>query len=258
MLITEEIGSQQSLGIEGYKSGWSDTHDDCSNIILDRFFKGRGRKISKKPTMAMFVCPNQIEGHPGNFNDLIEQPEEIEQTFQGIGINCNVFTDGTIESLVKVVTSGADIIMIVSHGGRWDGIYCNNDTLTWTAFEELLIPCGLLIMLPCYSADAGCEDEDGIFNLTDVILEKVDAALITYGSAHHMCYRYNESNAHFEIHRYARFVDQCLKIGFKKAVLKMRNELNKNLGICAPHIIEHEMAIGCAKWGLQYSEGALA
>ena len=99
MLITEEIGSHQSLGIQGYKSGWSDTHDDCSNIILDDFFKGRGGRISKKPTIAVFVCPNQIEGHPGNFNDLIERPEEIEQTFQGIGLNCNIFTDGKIIGL---------------------------------------------------------------------------------------------------------------------------------------------------------------
>jgi hypothetical protein len=254
--LTQPCGSIDSPMLELYKVFNQEEcyHASCNQpTALDQFTCITHQPSTRSSTMAVFVCTATVGGYAEqeNFADLMQNPGEIASQFSQLGYECTVYSDSKISSLKKALNSGAELVWIIAHGEDGVGVRCEDGIMSWTNFEENLKPCGLLIASPCFTANAWCEDDEGRFPLRDGLRQKVNAALLTHGSGHHFCIRDMKTKGHFEIHRYARLVKLCKEYGFQQAVHMMRQELNKNFGSIASHVIDHEIAIGHPQWGLE-------
>ena len=78
----------------------------------------------------------------------------------------------------------------------------------------------------------------------------MSAVIASAERAHHLPWRYGESNTHFEIQRIAYLLKSCFEVGFKKAVQRTQKLLRDHFpDSIAETIIEHEVCRGDAGWG---------
>lgn len=229
-----------------------DEHEACeaAEQIESWWSPGRGRGWSKKPTIAVFLCAEDGIAEHADFDDLLLNRDEIRHTFEAMGLTCEIYLDGTKDSLNKVLSCTADIKWIFAHGVEHGGVSCRDGFVNWTNVLEWMQPTGLLHMSPCYSANAWCEDEIDWLPLPDALAEKTSAMILTDGSGHHFPWRYKDGVQHFVIQNFAYIVQQCWAFGFRRAIEQFEEAMGRNLPNLASHITDHSIAFGNEEWGL--------
>ena len=223
-------------------------HEDCDHCTPQHRWLKRLRKTRPLPNdAAMFVGhrdPRTDPGDSASFGDLVDNEADVHRLFTESGTTLTLAPDDTKASLINTLRSGAGLVYIVAHGTEDGGIECSDGLLSWTEFEELLVPCGLLVLASCFSADAWCFDEEGGFPLIDVIDEKTQGAVLMHGASHHFPWTYDEEGIHVEAHRTARLFHLMKDKGFRAAFEQMEGEVQRNWPELAPYILHHEVAIG--------------
>lgn len=229
-------------------------HESCDcDDVESMFFKGHGRKVNQKPHAEIFLCTALIDGYTeqDRFLDLLERPNEFEETFASLGMTVNVHASGTLAELRKSLDTSADFRWIFAHGEEFAGIRCADGDLEWQELIDTMSSTGLLYISSCYSANAYCEDEEDYYPFIDGITDVASAVVASVERAHHLPWRYAESDTHFEIQRVAFLLKSCFEVGFKKAVLRtqrlIRERYDKTI---SSTIIDHEVCRGHSKWGL--------
>ena len=216
------------------------------------FYPGNGKPVSEKPHAEIFICTAALEGYTEaeRFLDLLERPNEFEETFASLGMSVNVYTEGTLSELRQSLHTEADFRWVFAHGEEFSGIQCADGYLEWNELLETIAPTGLFYISSCYSADGYCEDEEGHFLFIDGITDFASAVIASAERAHHLPWRYGESNTHFEIQRIAYLLKSCFEVGFEKAVLRTQKLLRNHFpDSIAETIIEHEVCLGDAGMG---------
>ncbi len=229
-----------------------DEHKACETAeeIKSWWCQGGGRRWSKKPTIAVFLCAEDEIAEHADFHDLLLDKEEIRHTFEAMGFMCKIYLDGSKDSLNKVLSCKADIRWIFAHGVEHGGVSCQDGFVDWTDVQEWMQPTGLLNMSPCYSANAMCEDEIDWLPLRDALAEKASAMILTRGLGHHFPWRYEGNAKHFVIQNFAYILQQCLAVGFRQAIEQFEEAISRNLPNIASQITDHEIAFGHEDWGL--------
>lgn len=235
-----------------------DVHADCEyDLPSSAFYPGNGKPVSDKPHAEIFICTAALEGYTEaeRFLDLLERPNEFQETFASLGMSVNVYTEGTLSELRQSLRTEADFRWVFAHGEEFSGIQCADGYLEWNELLGTIAPTGLFYISSCYSADGYCEDEEGYFPFIDGITDTVSAVIASAERAHHLPWRYGESNTHFEIQRVAYLLKSCFEVGFEKAVLRTQKLLRNHFpDSIAETIIEHEVCRGDAGWGKLTSE----
>ena len=230
-----------------------DVHADCEyECSSSVFFPGKGMPVNEQPHAEIFVCTAALEGYTEQerFLDLLERPNEFEETFASLGMSVNVYTEGTLSELRQSLRNEADFRWVFAHGEEFSGIQCADGYLEWNELLETIATTGLFYISSCYSADGYCEDEEGYFPFIDGITDSVSAVIASAERAHHLPWRYEKSNTHFEIQRVAYLLKSCFEVGFKKAVQRTQKLLRDRFpDSIAETIIEHEVCRGDAGWG---------
>ncbi len=223
-------------------------HEDCEHRSpRHRWLKTFSENTSVSNTVSMFVGhrePGKQEDEQASFADMVAKEDELHRLFGETGATLMLSPDDTKASLINTLRSGAGLVYIVAHGTEDGGIQCSDGLLSWTEFEELLVPCGLLVLTSCFSADAWCFDEEGGFRLIDVIDEKTQGAVLMHRTSHHFPWTYDEEGTHVEAHRTARLFHLMKEKGFRAAFEQVEGEVQRNWPKLAPYILHHEVAIG--------------
>ena len=221
----------------------SDSSEDTQ--VTNWWVKGRGRIWSEQPIISIFLCASPSYG----FDDLLQDKDQLLKTFETIGISVKLYLDGAKSSLRKALECNADIRWIIAHGEVDGGVKCIDGDVDWSTFLEWMEPTGLLNMLPCYSANAWCEDEIDWLPLRDALSEKASAMILTAGTGIHFPWRYEKTKCHFEIERFAYLIQQSRIDGFRSAFQQTTEALRNNVPEMAPYILDHELAFGSEMWG---------
>ena len=213
--------------------------------VTNWWAKGSGRSWSKKPVISIFLCASQAYG----FHDLLQDKKQLLSAFDAIDISPRLYLDGQKSSLRKALSCEADIRWIIAHGDVHEGVKCIDGDVDWSTFQEWMQPTGLLNMLPCYSANAWCEDDIDWLPLRDALSDKASAMILTAGTGTHFPWRYETTKRHFEIERFAYLIQQSRITGFRSAIERTAQALRNNVPEMAPYILDHELAFGSEMWG---------
>ena len=223
-------------------------HEDCEHRSpRHRWLKTFSENTSVSNTVSMFVGhrePGKQEDEQASFADMVAKEDELHRLFGETGATLMLAPDDTKASLISTLRSGAGLVYIVAHGTEDSGIECSDGVLSWTDFEEMLSPCGLLVLTSCFSANAWCFDDEGPFPLIDVIDEKTVGVILTHKESHHFPWTYDDSDTHVEAHRVARLFHLTKEKGFRAAFEQVEGEVQRNWPKLAPYILHHEVAIG--------------
>ena len=231
-----------------------DVHADCEyECSSSVFFPGKGKPVNEQPHAEIFVCTAALEGYTEQerFLDLLERPNEFEETFASLGMSVNVYTEGTLSELRQSLRNEADFRWVFAHGEELFGIQCADGYLEWNEMMETIATTGLFYISSCYSADGYCEDEEGYFPFIEGITDAASAVIASAERAHHLPWRYGKSDTHFEIQRVAYLLKSCFEVGFEKAVERTQKLLHEHYPEpIAETIIGHEVCRGYQQWGL--------
>lgn len=226
----------------------SSKHEDCAHCTpRHRWLKRPGKAGSLTHDAAMFIghrSPRTDHEDLPSFGDMVDNEADLHRLFNESGTTLTLAPDDTKASLISTLKSGAGLLYIVAHGTEHGGIECSDGLLSWTEFEEMLVPCGLLVLASCFSADAWCFDDEGSFLLIDVIDERTVGAILNLKESHHFPWTYDDSNTHVEAHRVARLFHLTKEIGFRAAFNQIGEEVKRNWPKLAQYILHHEVAIG--------------
>ena len=251
-MIEREFGSLPCKGKTSYL--WAadifefSKHEDCVHCTPQhRWLKRPGKAGILPHDAAMFVGHRSPRTDPEDlpsFGDLVDNEADLHHLFNESGTTLTLAPDDTKASLISALQSGSGLLYIVAHGTEYGGIECSDGLLSWTEFEELLVPCGLLVLASGFSADAWCFDDEGGFPLIDVIDEKTQGAVLMHRTSHHFPWTYDEEDIHVEAHRTARLFHLTKEKGFRAAFEQVEGEVQRNWPKLAPYILHHEVAIG--------------
>lgn len=76
----------------------------------------------------------------------MDNEADLHRFFSESGAALTLAPDDTKASFISALQSGGGLLYIAAQGTEDGGIECSGGLLSWTEFEDLLKPCGLLVL----------------------------------------------------------------------------------------------------------------
>jgi len=228
---------------------------DSKPIVRVKPYYRTGNGNLKTPSRAVFIISTEhVPKNNGTFREFTTVENELEQTFIPLVDEVIPIIANTRKELLSALKIPAQFRLVAYHGDLDSGLCCTDGHVDWTDFGSQLGNTGLLAMLPCNSADAEVEDDEGPFPLMEYLFpsfgfeskNKVNAVIATKGFGFHFDNGWRYVNGtHFEIQRWAYILKHAIKVGFKRAMQDMENHVKSNL---EPKVVNellgHEVILG--------------